>query len=221
MKVLTPNLQAFLFIGAKPRVRILDVGSGVGQFVKMMNRFGYDCATGIDPFLDKSSESPHVLRSDIQSVKGTYDVILFNHSLEHMTDPEAAIKKCVDLLTPNGIVVIHIPNMHSREFPKFKQDWCWLHAPYHFAIPSRKGITLMAARCGFKVVDAICTSRYDHYLYSDEYRRDISDRDSNSARRKLEDGTFDKTLWSSLSKLAYSLNKKLTGDWIAYYLVRN
>lgn len=221
MKVLSPNLQAFLFIGAKAKARILDVGSGVGQFVKMMNRFGYDRALGIDPFLDESSERPHVRRSDIQSVKGTYDVVLFNHSLEHRTDPEAAVKKCGDLLSPGGMVVIHIPNMHSREFAKFKQDWCWLHAPCHFAIPSRKGIELMAARCGFRVVDAICTSRYDHYLYSDEYSRNISDRDTNSVRRKLEDDTFDKKRSLSLSNLAYSLNKTLAGDWIAYYLVRS
>ncbi len=221
MKVLTPNLQAFLFVGAKSKARILDVGSGVGQFVKMMNRFGYGGATGIDPFLDQSAERPYVRRSDIQSVKEIYDLILFNHSLEHLTEPEAAVKKCADLLSPGGTVVIHIPNMHSRGFAEFKQDWCWLHAPCHFAIPSRQGIEVMAARCGFKVVDAICTSRYDHYLYSDEYRRDISNGDTNSVRRKLEDGTFDKELSSSLSKLAYSLNKTLTGDWIAYYLELN
>jgi 2-polyprenyl-3-methyl-5-hydroxy-6-metoxy-1,4-benzoquinol methylase len=225
--VATPNegpelqSQALLFIGAKAKARILDVGSGVGRFVKMMNRFGYDNALGIDPFLDQSAERPHVRRSDIQSVKGIYDVILFNHCFEHMTEPEAALKRCGDLLSPSGTVVVHIPNPHSREFEKFKQDWWGLHAPYHFALPSRKGTELMAARCGFKVADAVCTSRYDHYLYSDDYRRNIPDKDLNSVRRKLENETFDKTLWSSLSKLAYSLNKTLEGDWIAYYLVRD
>lgn len=221
MRVLSPNLQAFLFLAAKSNARILDVGSGVGQFVNMMNRFGYDKSIGIDPFLDESLESPHVRRSDIQSVNGIYDVILFNHSLEHMTEPEAALKKCDDLLSPSGTVVIHIPNMHSAEFTRFKQDWCWMHAPYHFAIPSRRGINLMANRCGFKVVDAICTSRYDHYLYSDEYCRDICDRDMHSVRRALENGTFDEDRRLSLSQMAYSLNKALTGDWIAYYLTRH
>ena len=220
MKFLSPNLQAFLFVGAKPKARILDVGSGVGQFVTIMNRFGYDRATGIDPFLDESLQSAHVRKSDIQTLQGTYDVILFNHSLEHTTDPEAAVRKCGDLLSPDGTVVIQIPNIHSSEFVKFKQDWCWLHAPYHFAIPSRKGIELMAGRCGFKVIDAIGTSRYDHYLYSDEYSRDIANKDTNSVRRRLEDGTFDRQRWWSLSKRAYSLNKTLAGDWIAYYLMR-
>ncbi len=221
MKVLTPNLQAFLFLGAKSKARILDVGSGGGQFVNMMHRFGYQCVTGIDPFLDESAERPYLRRADIRSVSGTYDAILFNHSLEHMTDPEAAVKKCAELLAPGGTVVIQLPNMDSREFATHKQNWCWLHAPYHFAIPSRKGIERMAARCGFKVADAICTSRYDHYLYSEEYSRDISDNDPNSVRRTLEAGTFDPQRWSSLSQLAYSLNKTLNGDWIAYYLVRN
>jgi len=221
MRVLSPNLQAFLFIGAKAKARILDVGSGIGQFVRMMRKFGYANAIGIDPFVAESSECPYIRRSDIQTVKGTYDVILFNHSLEHMTDPEAAVRKCTELLAPGGMVVIQIPNVHSREFARFKQDWCWLHAPYHFALPSRKGIELMAGRSGFRVTDAIGTSRYDHYLYSDEYARDISNKDTISVRRRLEDEIFDKKSWLSLSKLAHSLNKTLAGDWIAYYLVRN
>lgn len=220
MKRITPNLQAFLFIGAKARARILDVGSGRGEFVEMMNRFGYDSASGIDPFLDESSERPHVRRGDVHSVKGTYDVILFNHSFEHLTDPEAAVKRCADLVSPRGIVVIHLPSIHSREFVKFKQDWWGLHAPYHVSLPSREGIELLAARCGFKVVDTICTSRFDHYLYSEDYSRDIEDRSPNSVRRKLESGTFDKQRQSSLSKLACTLNKTLAGDWVAYYLVR-
>jgi SAM-dependent methyltransferase len=221
MNVLSPNLQAFMFIGAGSNARILDVGCGVGQFLDMMNRFGYERTTGIDPFLGDNLQRPHIRRSDIHSVNGTHDVILFNHTLEHMTDPEAALKKCASLLSPKGMVLIHIPNIHSREFATYKQHWCWMHAPYHFAIPSRYGIELLADRCGFKVVDTICTSRADHYLYSDEYSRDIGDRDSTSARRELEDGTFDQKRYSSLAKVAFSLNKALSGDWIAYYLVRN
>ena len=221
MQVLSPNLPAFLAVGARSNARILDVGCGAGQFVKMMNRFGYDGATGIDPFLDETSERPYVRRSDLQSVTGPYDVILFNHSFEHLPDPEAAVRKCAELLSPGGTAVIHIPNVHSPEFTKFKQDWWGLCAPQHFALPSRKGIELLTARCGFKVVDVVYTSRYDHYLYSDDYRRDIPDTDKNSVRRQLENGIFDKKRRVSLSKLAYSLNKTHSGDWIAYYLMRS
>ena len=197
------------------------VGSGAGQFVKMMNRFGYDGATGIDPFLDETSERPYVRRSDIHSLQGTYDVILFNHSFEHLPDPEAAVRKCTELLSPGGTVVIHIPNVHSPEFAEFKQYWWGLCAPQHFSLPSRKGMDLLTARCGFKVVDEVYTSRFDHYLYSKEYSCDIPDTDTNSVRRKLENGTFDQKRQLSLSQLAYSLNKTHAGDWIAYYLVRS
>lgn len=221
MNVLSPNLQAFMVVGANASARILDVGSGAGQFVKMMKRFGYDCATGIDPFLDESPDLPYVRRSDIHSVDGTYDVILFNHSFEHLPDQEVAVRKCAQLLSSGGTVVIHIPNVHSPEFARFKQNWWGLCAPQHFALPSRKGIELLTARCGFKVTDTVYTSRYDHYLYSDDYSRDIADTDMNSVRRQLEDGRFDKKRRLSLSKLAYSLNKTHAGDWVAYYLTRS
>lgn len=218
MKLLNPNLQAFLFLGAKSDARILDVGSGGGEFVKMMRRFGYARATGIDPFLDETSQNDYARRGDIHSVSGTYDVILFNHSIEHMTDPEAALRRCTDLLAPGGKVLIQIPNIHSLEFTVFKQYWVWLHAPHHFALPSRAGIELLASKCGLRIVDKACTSRPDHYLYSEEYSRDISDCDPNSARRALEDGSFDKNLFRSLARMAYKRNKDLSGDWIAYYL---
>jgi SAM-dependent methyltransferase len=220
MKVLSPNLQAFMFLGAKPNARILDVGTGIGQFVKMMRRFGYSCATGIDPFLDQDLETNYVRRCDIQSATGTYDAILFNHSLEHMTDPEATLKRCADLLAPDGTVLIHVPNMAARDFAEFRQDWFGLHAPYHFAVPSRRGMEMMSSRCGFKVVDAVCTSRYELHLFSEEYSRNISDRDANSVRRQLESNTFDEKRRMALSKVACSLNKTLSGESIAYYLTR-
>lgn len=147
MRFLTPNLQAFLFLGAKSGARILDVGGGGGQFVKMLDRFGYRNVISIDPFLDPEAERPNLRRADILSMDGTYEVILFNHSLEHMTNPETALKRCADLLARDGTVIIHIPNMDSQKFTEYKENWCWMHAPYHFAIPSRKGLDLMAARC--------------------------------------------------------------------------
>jgi len=220
MQFLTPNLQAFLFIGAKPGVRILDVGSGSGQFVRLMRRFGYTTATGIDPFLKELPGHDYVRRGDINGTSGVYDILIFNHTLEHMPDPEAALNTSARLLSPDGVLLIQIPNLESREFSRFKEHWCWLHAPFHFAIPSRRGVELLADRSGFRVVDAICTSRADHYLYHDEYARDIADHDQNSVRRALEDGSFNKAHYSELSRLAHSLNKTLTGDWIAYYLKR-
>ena len=68
MKVLSPNLQAFLFVGAKADAHIVDVGSGRGEFVKMMRRFGYKNAVGIDPFLDKGFSNEYVEARDIYSL---------------------------------------------------------------------------------------------------------------------------------------------------------
>ena len=220
-KYLTPNLQAFLFIAAKTSARILDVGSGSGQFVKVMRRLGYKSSIGIDAFLVENSRREHVSRSDTHSITGVYDVILFNHSFEHIADPLAVLKKCASLLSLRGTVAIHVPNIHSREFKKYRENWWGIHAPYHFFVPSRKGIELLAARCGLQISDSICTSRADHYLYSDDYSRDISDVDRGSIRRKLESGSFDRRLYVSLRKLACVLNKSLAGDWIVYYLARS
>jgi len=50
---------------------------------------------------------------DIYEVIGSYDLILFNHSLEHMTDPETATKEVRQHLAPGGVVLIHVPNIQN------------------------------------------------------------------------------------------------------------
>ena len=220
MRFLSPNLQAFLYLGANSRARILDVGCGSGQFVRMMQLFGYSRATGVDPYVEITPGRAYVNRADIHTVSEGYDLILFNHSFEHLTDPEVTLHRCGTILSEGGTVLIHVPNPESREFSKYQEHWWGLHAPYHYAIPSRRGLESLAKRCGFRITDSICTSRADHYLYSDEYSRDISDTDPLSSRREFESETFDRRRLLSLSRLACALNNEMSGDWICYYLER-
>jgi len=219
MDRISPNLQAFLFLGAAPGARILDVGAGVGALVKQMARIGFPHGQGIDPFLDPSQENRYSRRSDIHSVEGTWDIILFNHSLEHMRDPESALARCKTLLAAGGSILVQVPNVPCAYLDRFQGDWAWFHAPYHFALPSQAGMEALARRCGFKVADRVGTSRWDHYLYHDEYRRGIGNQDPGSVRRQIERGAFSKRDRLELLREARGLNRELRGDWIGYRLV--
>src|SRR4029077_10028785 len=122
---------------------------------------------------------------------GDFNYILFNHSFEHTLTLQDDLRNARRLLKEGGCIVIHLPNVHSPEFEKYGENWWGIHAPYHTAIPSRQGLEILASRSGLTITDAVWTSRFDHYLYSEDYACDIADVDATSIRRKLETGTFD------------------------------
>ena len=93
LQQLHPQLQLlFLYqAAAKARrdARILDVGCGVGLLLEYLVDTGYRDSVGIDPFIaaERSYRNRILVRqADIFVVDGRFDVISFNHSLEHMPD---------------------------------------------------------------------------------------------------------------------------------------
>lgn len=213
MNLVPPNLQAFLCLKPNKSQRILEVGAGNGQFVKALRRLGYN-AIGIDPFCKE--EMSYLKRSDIYKIEDSFDLLLFNHTFEHVEDPENILRKCCQIMTKSSKLIIHIPNIHSLEFEKYKQYWWGFHAPYHFCLPSENGLKTISKRCKLKISDKIYTSRYDHYVYSSDYEKGYHDKHPDSIRNK---GISPK-IKNNLKKKAFYLNSHMQGDWVAYILTK-
>lgn len=212
LKFISPNLQALRFLSPNIKSHILDVGSGNGEFVTFLYKHGYLNIRGIDPFI--LNESAYVSRRDIYDEAGKFDVIIMNHSLEHMIEPLKVLKKCKELLNKNGEIIVHLPSADSVEFKKYKEHWWGLHAPRHFFLPTVIGFSNAAKSAGLEVREIISTSRYDHYLYSEDYSKDIADYDEKSVRRI---GASIETRKRAHERLAQA--GAINGaDWVAYYL---
>lgn len=69
---------------------ILDVESGNGYLLNIMKEVGYTNLTGGDLYLNASKVDDDILliKGDLTSVIGKekYDLIMFHHSLEHMSN---------------------------------------------------------------------------------------------------------------------------------------
>jgi 2-polyprenyl-3-methyl-5-hydroxy-6-metoxy-1,4-benzoquinol methylase len=175
-RLLSPNLQAFFYSSPALDMRMAEVGAGNGQFVEQLSSLGYTSTSGVDLFYEEEkSVKSYMKRGTVHELAGLYDLLLFNHCFEHADDPETVMSQCNRLLTPKGKLVIHIPNIHSVEFAAYQSDWWGFHAPYHFGLPSERGLEEMARRNGLTISDEISTSRYDHYLYSEDYKNGIHD----------------------------------------------
>ena len=100
--------------------RLLDVGAGLGVFMKFANDNGWD-TTGIEisPYgskFIKEKYSFNVIDKDITHVDipdSTFDLITFWDVIEHVEFPKDNLMKAFDLLKPGGLLLITSDNSES------------------------------------------------------------------------------------------------------------
>lgn len=105
--------------GVAPHQRVLDVGSGTGGLLDRRAKAGFRHLRGIDPFLKQAMTTPAgvpLACSRIEDEREPQDTIMFNHSLEHVPDPLAALRHAARLLAPDGRIIVRIPTPSSTVF---------------------------------------------------------------------------------------------------------
>jgi SAM-dependent methyltransferase len=96
--------------------RILDVGCGLGMYVRKMRRFSDD-VYGVDIDPDKvakaSKELPNIQVAPAEKLPfadDSLDVILSHEVIEHVDDDAQAIREAYRCLRPGGRLVVFAPN---------------------------------------------------------------------------------------------------------------
>lgn len=121
---------------------ILDVGCGLGMYVRAFRHFSPD-VHGVDIDEEKVAEASQELSNirvapaeDLPFPDGTFDVVLSHEVIEHVTDDRRAIVEAVRVLrepdpaggTPGGRLVVFAPN---RLYP-FETHGAYWGGRYHF-----------------------------------------------------------------------------------------
>jgi SAM-dependent methyltransferase len=96
---------------------LLDVGTGIGQFLSLARPF-YTTVYGTEisttaVALAREKYGLNLFQGTIEGLVGqgkTFDNITLFHVLEHVSDPRLTIEACHALLSPDGILVIAVPN---------------------------------------------------------------------------------------------------------------
>ncbi|MCX6125412.1 MAG: class I SAM-dependent methyltransferase, partial [Proteobacteria bacterium] len=202
-------------IAAKTSWRILDVGCGLGIALRDLGFAGFAALDGVDPHLDrtKSIGSVKLFKMDFSEVTETYDLVIFNHSFEHMLNQLEVLTQAAHVLADDGWLLIRMPVV-GKSWRQYKCDWFCLHAPRHFSIHTLKSFHKQLLRSPFEIVYLDFDSDWNHNLSSKKYALDIP----NSDPRYLKNtGLLPKDFEDAKSE-ALLANQLGEGDQASFYL---
>jgi SAM-dependent methyltransferase len=199
--------------------RILDVGCGGGALLDRLARVGFTNLSGADPFIEADGKTPlgvPLVKRYMNEVTGEFDLIMFNHSLEHVPDPVATLKAAHERLAAGGICLVRLPTTSSEAWTIYGADWCLIDAPRHTVIPSRQGMALAADTVGLRLEKTFDDSNSSQFFGSEAYRRDIALPEINGLRDIFQNFGL-KRMWG-WEKRAESLNRLGRGDQAGFVL---
>lgn len=168
--------------------RILDIGSGNGQFLYEMKELGMD-VYGVEPgdFNQKETKKYglNIEKTDFlnyKSKKEYFDIITMNHVLEHVSEPKIVLEKIKTILKKDGLLILGIPNTDSLAYSIFSKDWHQLDVPRHLFDYSNKNIVELLKKKGFSIIKIRYNSRPNQFVVSLYFKWCIKNRKSKLTR---------------------------------------
>ena len=141
-----------------PGKKVLDLGCGNCLSLLMARHHGAREVIGVDvdlnilPIAKQLGLDVHIGQlSDLPAEKGLFDYILAQQVIEHEPNPGQLLIEIRERLAENGQVILSFPNVNALYRHIFGEKWLHWHPPYHINHFSKKSITLLAEKCGFRI----------------------------------------------------------------------
>ncbi len=150
----------------KASVKILDFGCGGAQLLKQLQAVGFDVyGVEFDEELVRSLAS--TLGVDkIYSVdklgllpENSFDAIVLNHVVEHLTDPLSILMSLQRLLRPGGVIMLATPNLEAWGRMLFAGRWRGWELPRHRYLFSDSALVKLLSMAGYKTDKVMFSSR--------------------------------------------------------------
>lgn len=145
----------------KPPGRLLDIGTGRGDFIAYMrDQCGWE-VLGIETNVKIAERIRRELALEVITTplnqanfpEHTFDVITMWDVLEHIPDPKVALIETKRFLRPDGLLILRLPNYDSFDAKLFGKAWAGFDSPRHFFVFSRLTLKKMLKESGFSICE--------------------------------------------------------------------
>ncbi|MCZ8239491.1 MAG: class I SAM-dependent methyltransferase [Leptospiraceae bacterium] len=118
----------------KPQGYILEVGSSFGGFLSRAKEYGYEIqGIELSEYSCKYANSIGIptFHGDLENApfsKENFDIIVLNEVIEHLPNPKLSLDLLVNILKPNGLLIIQTANFEGWQAKKESSK-------YHYYLP--------------------------------------------------------------------------------------
>ena len=155
----------------------LDIGAGPGIFLDIARRSGFS-TYGIEPSMNLTEMvrgRGHAVACGTLSayletgLHPVFDLIHAYEVLEHVPQPDVFLEQCYEMLKPEGVIAITVPNDYSTlqmaACEQFKLNRWWVAPPEHLNYFSPKTLQLLIRRSGFTILELRGTFPLETFLF--------------------------------------------------------
>ncbi|CAG4901894.1 methyltransferase domain-containing protein [Paraburkholderia saeva] len=157
-----------------PPAKVVELGCSHGSFVALMRQAGYD-ASGVEmsPWVVEFGKKTFGIPVSVGPLENldipsaSIDIIVAMDVLEHLAEPVATMARCMELLKPDGLLLIQTPqfkeNMEYAELVESNGRFLEMMIPQeHIYLFSENSATRLFEQLGGKHI-AFEPAIFDHY----------------------------------------------------------
>jgi SAM-dependent methyltransferase len=136
---------------------LLDLGCWVGFLLSEADKRGWK-TLGVEPSdfaaaYAKDELGLDIIQGDLLEADvplGEWDAVVLGDVIEHLLDPAGALDRIAELLKPDGVVYMAIPDAGSKLAQRMGERW-WSVIPTHVQYFTRRSIGELLQRQGYRL----------------------------------------------------------------------
>ncbi len=157
------------------KINLLDVGCGDGWMMQLFKRaapdrittYGVEIAEEACAAARKMGNTVYCGRIEDVQFDRQFDLINYNHVIEHVSDPQAVTQKSYDILQEGGFLVYETPNADTWDWKHFREgNWGAYHFPRHWYFFTPESIKKMGESVGFEYVTHYYHPAPTHWVWT-------------------------------------------------------
>ena len=171
-------------------VTFLEIGSGEGFLLADAMRRGWSCrgvdfqSAPVEKFNPAAlpgftAANPGEVLADLIARKQKFNAVALQNVLEHALHPDVMLRNIRNVIEPDGVFLIQVPNDYSRiqevaMAKKYIDHEYWFLPPQHLNYFNAATLQAFVSDNGFKIVDAFADFPIEFYLWggASNYTRD-------------------------------------------------